>query len=337
MRLSGKRPGTGLAVALAAVSCFVPTAFGHPGHGSHGGSVVTPKIIPRSQEPSAQVEKRAPTTAIGNPYGLFRFGHFNGTYFHEEQDNHIKSTDVKVSAGLTLGTKLLADALDLSANLGFERTDDNSDIKTLQPALVARWRMVQQAWGVLSSALIYEGEMDEDIAEGTLSVSYGTPTYRYENVSLFSGLSLSYIKPMQTKTFQAEIIDELSSGSDIRTMPVGKSDPSTSVLAIVGANYKPRFVKGLTLRSQLDFLTDYEPYFRVRTDLNGAIAETQKDTVATKSSEAKLGASYQLTKRAVLSSDLVFRATGFFERPRSGDDSDDNRFENLTAITVTLF
>lgn len=313
------------------------TGLGHPGHGSHGGSVVTPQIIPRSQEPAAvETVKKAPTTPFGNPYGTFRLGHFNGTYFHAEQDNHIQSTDVKITAGLTLGTKLLDDTLDLSASIGFERTDDSSAIKTLRPALVARWLMLQDTWGVLSSGLIYEGAMNEDVAETTASLSYGTPSLGFESVKVFSGLSLSAIKPMTKRVVQAEIVDELSSGGDIRTMPIKKDDASVNLLFALGANYQPRAIRGLTLRTQLDLLTEYNPYYKVRTDLNGDIASTSQDLVATKSSEAKVGAAYQLTKRAVLSSDLVFRANGFFERPRSGDDSDDNRFENLTAITVTL-
>lgn len=324
-------------LACLAQLTIVEVGYSHPGHGSHGGSVVTQSIIPRSQEPSAQTVKKADIPPYGDVYGKFRLGHFNGTYFHETQDNHIKSTDVKITSGLTLGTKLFDSALDLSANLGFERTDDSSDIKTLRPALLANWRMLQDTWGVLSSSLLYESAMNDEITESTISLAYGTPALRYNSLSFFSGLSLAWIKPMEDKIFQAEIVDELSSGSDIRTMPLNKTDASTAVTFAVGGNYQPRAIRGLTVKSQLNFLTDYEPYFKVRTDLNGDIASTSKKMVATKSSEAKMGVAYQLTKRAVVSSDLIFRANGFFERPRTGDDSDDNRFENLTSVVVTLF
>lgn len=326
-----------IAGAVALFASLSPAAYSHPGHGSHGGSAVTPRIIPRGEEPSAQTTKRADVPVYGDLYGRFRLGHFNGTYFHETQNNHIKSTDVKLSAGLSLGTRLLANALDLSLNLGFERRDNDDAIETLRPALLANWRMARGDWGSVSSNLLFESAMGDEISELTVGVSYGTPAYKINSVSLFSGLSLAITKPMEAKTFQAEIIDELSFREDIRTMPVSKDDPSLAVTLALGAQYAPRMVKGLTLKSQVDLLTEYDPYFKVRTDLNGDIAQTSKDTVATKSAEAKVGAAYQFTKRVGLSSDLTFRTLGFFERPRVGDDSDDTRFESLTALTVTLF
>lgn len=304
----------------------------HPGH-SHGKKSSSAKPV-RSSINTKKTASGEGFSLLDNSYGLFKFGHFNGTYFHPNQKNHIDSSDVKLSAGLTIGSTFYDEKFDLSLTLNHELDDDTTNVQSSQPAIVADLKLIEGSFGGISASLTYEPEMGDKGSQGTPTLTYSLPTFENDGFSLFSSVSVGATVPGHKKKMTAEVIYD-DPAFDGETVQITQRDLEYDTTASIGANYKLGFIRGLTLKSQASFTTGYKPVYKVKRDDFEQIHLAETDIVATKSSEGKLGFGYQISNRMELTSDLVLRSEGFFDKPHSGYEEE--RFTHLTALIVNLF
>lgn len=305
----------------------------HPGH-SHHKKKTTAKPVKSNLESVIIEEDYDEESIIGSPYGLFQIGHYNGTYFHPTQKNHIDGSDVSLSSGATIGSTFYKDKLDLSFNLNYEIDDDTSNVKSSQPTIMLNISLWDSSFGNLSGSITYRSEMGDMNSEGNLGLNYSFPEYRNGNFSLSTSFGVEANIPGNKKMVDAEVVYE-TAGFDGRTVKIVQRDIGYDLFASSGVKYKLNVVQGLGVKLNFGLLNSYVPEYTVTENTHDEVFLESTKMESYKTSIISSGFSYKINDSMEFSTELALKFQGYFEALNKGYD--DSRFENITSLVIKLF